>query len=1021
MTTRTGGAPRRKTSSADSRPAPPVPTPDAFRPGMEHAGFRLLSVTPLREKDETAWRFVHGRTGLQWLHFEADDPVSSCSIAVATPVSDNRGLPHVLEHLVFEGSKRHPGTDLMAEMQDRTVSTDLNGTTTPFFTFYQFSSAVESDMSALFGVWFDAILDPELSDEACLREAGRFRPADPEDPSGPLDYTGVVFNEMRACAPDPHLRTYMKAVRELLPDTSAGFLSGGIPAEVMKLTPDDVRAYHRRWYQPANMRICTRGQRIPFALLRDADARLAGVEPGEAAPRPVPQPRREGVREIELDWPVPQSKRPHPPVRRFVRLWLVPGPGSDEARTEAWNLFDSVLPFDRVLDVVDEDGDPNPCAPGTFRKVCREEGPDGVWGFFAKTDMDEDDFEEWFRSRFEEFLDNPETADGIRTAAGTAARRLVESVNAGSGTGETARKDGFEDILADWILGDDPFRSVQSSSRLGLLYKFRRDPEAVLDLVRDVLFLRPHRLDAVLRPVPDEGDPGEAAIRAVLRERRASLSDEECAALAERDAALAAEPPSGHADGLPETLLSDVPAGRFSFRTETDEDPISRTVFIKADENPRGEAWAIAFADLRDFPSERLLFLPHVLEAARRGAKGPGAEDGLSFQPCYYTNVLTGSRIHGISVSARLRFDGIDRTVGRFRDLFQLRDPLPFDRANRMVRKWAFRRKALDEWSQSHMANHVWATGATAEDSLSAACNDPDSLFHFVGFRTATVRPDADPEPGLACARLAGEFVREAALTADLLHNPARWTIATIGPRHVILPFRTKLLSVLRSAPSSEIGPAAEQKFAARAETEESREAETIDREGTSTIRISIPAPADSVPERRLLEIGAGLVDRDIAFRRIRREIGAYYVSFAWENNAFELDSDRNPDIAATLKSLESLERDVAAADWTPEDVRRAALRVARRYLTRPAPFHIAHRALFRHLSGATPERIKSELENLQTLEPGRIKRTLMRALRNGLRIAKIRVEAGEEAIEQANRLLPPGKRFVLSQGRGRD
>ena len=38
-----------------------------------------------------------------------------------------------------------------------------------------------------------------------------------------------------------------------------------------------------------------------------------------------------------------------------------------------------------------------------------------------------------------------------------------------------------------------------------------------------------------------------------------------------------------------------------------------------------------------------------------------------------------------------------------------------------------------------------------------------------------------------------------------------------------------------------------------------------------------------------------------------------------------------------------------------------------------------------------------------------------------GLRIAKIRVEAGEEAIEQANRLLPPGKRFVLSQGRGRD
>lgn len=996
--------------------APEVPRKEDLRPGASFAGFVLRSVTPLHEQDETAWLFVHERTGLQWLHFEADDPVSSCAIAVTTPVTDDRGLPHIVEHLVFEGSKRHPGVDFLRAMMDRTVCEDLNGTTSPFMTRFYFSSAVESDMEALFRVFFDAVLDPEMSDEAFRREAGRFRPADPADPSGPLEFTGVVFNEMRAKSPNPFVRMLKQAVPALMPDVPAGFTSGGMPADVMTLSLEDARAYHRRWYCPANMRICSRGEVLPFALLRDADRRLDGVEPGEAAPPILPQPRRPGIRQIELGMEVLRKRPPdEPPPRRFVRLWLVPGPGCDDEQVEAWRLFDDVFEFDRVFGQVDEDGDPAPCEAGCLHEFSEMEGPNAYWGFIGESPFDDDEFEEWFRDRLDGFLDDPETAAAVRETALKTSKRWVSDINDGVGLGEEARSKGFRGVFVDWILRGDPFLHRRSSASLGLLHRFRRDPEAALAIARDLLLGHPHRLDVALHDVPDEGDPEEAAIQSATRELREALSDEQCALLAKCEAALAAMPP-GDAAGLPETDLSGIPAGRFSFRSEAGEDPVSRTTFVEVEEDPRGEAWMVAFADLRDFTSERLLFLPHVLDSVRRGLEDSG-EGTIDFQPVFYTNVLTGARVHGIEIKAPLYYDRIDRTISQLSELFRLRDPLPFDRANRMVRRWAARKRSLDEWSQSYMSRNVWATRPTAEASLSAACNNLFALNHLVGYRTATVRPDAAPEPALACARLAGEFVREASETADLLHNPARWTFATIGPRHIVLPFRQKLRALLRSAPSCPIGLAAEQKFAARTEAEGSHEAETNGKEGTSTIRISIPAPADSLPEKRLLEIGAGLVDRDIAFRRIRREIGAYVVRFGWEDNAFELESERNPDIAATLATLDGLEGDVEAADWTPEDVRRASLRVARRYLTRPAPLRTVEQALFRHLSGATPERIKEELESLQDLEPDRIKRTLLRALRSGLRIASVHVKASEEAIKEANRQLPPEKQLVLSEG----
>ncbi len=102
-----------------------------IKTGETFGNFRVTSVTPLYEQDETAVMLTHGPTGLQWLHFIADDPVSSCAIAVVTPVADNRGLPHVLKHMVLKGSRQWPETDLLRAMQNQTAGEGMGSTTFP--------------------------------------------------------------------------------------------------------------------------------------------------------------------------------------------------------------------------------------------------------------------------------------------------------------------------------------------------------------------------------------------------------------------------------------------------------------------------------------------------------------------------------------------------------------------------------------------------------------------------------------------------------------------------------------------------------------------------------------------------------------------------------------------------------------------------------------------------------------------------------------------------------------------------
>jgi len=74
-------------------------------------GFILEREEDIPELRSRAVVFSHEKTGARLLHLVNDDPNNLFSIAFRTPVYDDTGVPHILEHSVLCGSRKFPMKD----------------------------------------------------------------------------------------------------------------------------------------------------------------------------------------------------------------------------------------------------------------------------------------------------------------------------------------------------------------------------------------------------------------------------------------------------------------------------------------------------------------------------------------------------------------------------------------------------------------------------------------------------------------------------------------------------------------------------------------------------------------------------------------------------------------------------------------------------------------------------------------------------------------------------------------------
>jgi Zn-dependent M16 (insulinase) family peptidase len=87
-----------------------------------------------------------------------------------------------------------------------------------------------------------------------LQEGWRLEHSNPEDVSTPIEFKGVVYNEMKGVFSSPDNVFYTQAQTELYPGTTYEHVSGGDPDAITDLTWEGLKAFHAKHYHPSNCR-----------------------------------------------------------------------------------------------------------------------------------------------------------------------------------------------------------------------------------------------------------------------------------------------------------------------------------------------------------------------------------------------------------------------------------------------------------------------------------------------------------------------------------------------------------------------------------------------------------------------------------------------------------------------------------------------------------------------------------------------------------------------------------------------
>ena len=207
----------------------------------------------------TVEEYEHTRTGAVHFHLASDNPENVFLVALRTVPMDSTGVAHILEHTALCGSRRFPVRDPFFMMIRRSMNTFMNAFTSSDWTAYPFASQNTKDFNNLLEVYLDAVFFSNLHELDFLQEGHRLEFQKADDPTTPLEYKGVVFNEMKGAMSSSNSYIWQLLSAELFPTTTYHFNSGGDPACIPDLSYDDLCRFYRTHYHPSNAIFMTFG------------------------------------------------------------------------------------------------------------------------------------------------------------------------------------------------------------------------------------------------------------------------------------------------------------------------------------------------------------------------------------------------------------------------------------------------------------------------------------------------------------------------------------------------------------------------------------------------------------------------------------------------------------------------------------------------------------------------------------------------------------------------------------------
>lgn len=522
-----------------------------------HDSFRWLASQEVASLKITVHSFVHQQTGALHYHLETNQPELVFMAAFRTFPQDSTGVAHILEHTALCGSERYPVRDPFFMMLRRSLNTFMNALTSSDWTAYPFATLNPKDFDNLLDVYLDAAFFSRLDPLDFAQEGHRVEFTEPENPSTPLVYKGVVFNEMKGAMSSPVSRLYQSLTKYLFPSITYHHNSGGEPESIPDLSYADLRAFYQRHYHPSNAILMSFGalelETLQHKMHQQALSRFEALPERLSVPdekRYAAPVRVEEAYALEQDDLARQTYH--------VLGWLLPPSYQVDDLLKA-HLLSRVLldnsssPLMAALESTDLGTGPAP--------LCGVEDSNREMSFLCALEGSDPEQAADFEALVIETLQKV-VAEGIDQQAVEAQLHQLElSQREITGDGMPFGLQLLIGSLSAAVHHGDPVELLNIDPALLRLREAVQDPRFIPDLIQTWLLDNPHRVRLTLRPDDQLAARQQAMEQARLAKRQASLTPEEQQQIIAQTLALQErQAQQDDLSLLPKVTVDDIPA-----------------------------------------------------------------------------------------------------------------------------------------------------------------------------------------------------------------------------------------------------------------------------------------------------------------------------------------------------------------------------------------------------------------------------------------------------------------------------
>lgn len=265
-----------------------------FSQGSTYSGFTLKIHKKIAEIDSDVYLFEHETLKCPLLAIKNSDTNKTFSAAFNTIPTDSTGVAHILEHSVLMGTQKYPVKDVFGEINKGGLTTFLNAMTGADITYYPFATRNLKEYFNIMDVYCDVVFNPLLAPSTFEQEGWHYHQ---EDEDAPLQFQGVVYNEMKGAFSDPIRFLFHNIFAGLMPGSTYAHESGGDPKNIPDLSYEQFCNFHKEHYHPSNGMFFVYGDAPLTEELEFLQSRFfknyqtagihAGIEEGQLATEPV--------------------------------------------------------------------------------------------------------------------------------------------------------------------------------------------------------------------------------------------------------------------------------------------------------------------------------------------------------------------------------------------------------------------------------------------------------------------------------------------------------------------------------------------------------------------------------------------------------------------------------------------------------------------------------------------------------------------------------------------------------------